>query len=180
MNKKFSSIFLCIATVLISFVTAALANEILEEGEIKSYFSDQGISASLLFKKNATRAAASTMVIADLTDEVGGKGPLPFESLKSTIKYSSWIGITRDQEKLIIIGYYNEKESIIILEYNPKGIIKYQIIKNSYASDDEMINSLTTMFSNNNVKEYYEVTSEEKYEVFESTGVKKIRRLVER
>ena len=158
----------------------AMPTEILEDGEIKAHFSDQGISCSTLFGKNATRAAASVMVIADLTDEVGGKGPLPFEPLKATIKYSSWIGITRDQANLIIVGYYDEKNSIIVLDYNPKGIIKYQVFRNIYSSDDEMIKALSSLYSNNNVKEYYEVTGEEKYETFEAIGVKKIRRLVER
>lgn len=172
--KKLLSIFLVFCLSFVYTYSIADATDKYESGEIKSHFSDLGVSASILFSKNGTRALTTTVIFADCQDELGGSGPLPFDMAKSLIKYSSWLGITEDQKDLILIGYFNEKESIIILDYNPKGVIKYNIMENDCQSDAEFIAMLPDLFSSQNVSEYYEVLSEEVIEQAKAIGVKNI------
>lgn len=168
--KKIIAFFLC-AILCVSLFGLCLAETVeVESGEIKADVSDLGTTADFLFKTNQKRAISVVMLLIDLSDKLN-KGPLDAAKVMAPVKYTCWIGITDDNKDLIIISPYDEQKCIIAIDYNPKGVIKYYIQENSFASEEEMAEHLSELFSQYNVTEYYEVTPDEVISAFAGLGM---------
>jgi len=132
-------------------------------------------SASLLFSKPSVYPMIAGIIITSCQDRMGVDGPLNFNLVKVLYKTPSWLGLTNDNKKLILIGYYNEQQSIIVFEFDPKGRIRYNATENTYSSNSEFVNALPELFSQQNVTDYYEVSSEDVVTALEKVGCTKLR-----
>jgi len=128
--KRIFAIVLClIMSVSILSSCLAISAEV-ESGEIKARVSDLGTTADSLFRTNKTRSISVVMLIIDLADKLND-GPLDVSSILAPARYGCWIGITDNKKNLIVISPYDEQKSIITIDYNPKGIIKYYMMLGS-------------------------------------------------
>ena len=168
--RKTIAILLCSILCITLFGSCFAETVEVESGEIKSNVSDLGVTADFLFKTNQKRSVTVVMLLIDLADKFG-QGPLDAAKVLTPVKYTCWIGITDNNKNIIIISPYDEQKSIIAIDYNPKGIIKYYIQKNLFASEQEMVEKLPELFAQYNVTEYYEVTPAEVISAFEQLGI---------
>ena len=176
MKKIFS--FLLIICILFSTVSVLAekinSDEKLMSGECKPIM-PLDYSASQLFSRPSTYPLLAGIIITSCQDRMGADGPLTFDLVKVLYKTPSWLGLTNDNKKFILIGYYNEQQSIMVFEYDPKGRIKYNATDNTYSSDLEFVSKLPELFSEQNVTDYYEVSPEDIVTAMENVGCTKLR-----